>query len=203
VKQSQYDKASEARIDQALVVRARLNNDHRAFELLMRRHQGMVRALLRRLTKGDQAAADDLAQETFLIAWRKLDQFRGEARFATWLYRIAYTHFLKCADKYQSTHDQAESQSDDDDNWKAETAALLDMSQHMDLKIDFERALQHLNPNEQMVLLHCVQLDLSHEEVAQILDMPLGTVKTNATRGKAKLQTWLEAWSNKMKRTIS
>lgn len=199
--QSQHDKAAEARVDQALVLRAHLNNDHRAFEQLVRRHQAMVRALLRRLTKGDHAAADDLAQETFLIAWRKLDQFRGDARFATWLYRIAYTHFLKFSEKYQSVHVETDASSETLDNWQNQCAALLHNSHQMDLRIDFERAMQRLNPNEQMVLLHCVQLDLSHEEVAQILDMPLGTVKTNATRGKAKLQTWLDAWSNKLKRT--
>ena len=198
--QNLHDKAAEARVDQALVLRARLNNDQRAFEQLVRRHQAMVRALLRRLTKGDHAAADDLAQETFLIAWRKLDQFRGDARFSTWLYRIAYTHFLKFADQFQNRHDASLSKAETLDNWENECAALLHSSHHMDLRIDFERALQRLNLNERMVLLHCVQLDLSHEEVAQILDMPLGTVKTNATRGKAKLQTWLEAWNNKLKR---
>jgi RNA polymerase sigma-70 factor (ECF subfamily) len=201
--QSQHDKAAEARIDQALVIRASLNNDQRAFEQLVRRHQAMVRALLRRLTKGDHAAADDLAQETFLIAWRKLDQFRGDARFSTWLYRIAYTHFLKYAEKYQSIHDETVSTSAMQDAWENETAVLLNTSDHMDLQIDFERAMQRLNPNEQLVLLHCVQLDLSHEEVAQILGMSLGTVKTNATRGKAKLQTWLDAWNDKLKRIRS
>ncbi|HEY3521604.1 MAG TPA: sigma-70 family RNA polymerase sigma factor, partial [Rhodanobacteraceae bacterium] len=89
------DSAAEARIDCALVARVRLNDDRNAFEQLLRRHQGMVRAQLRRLLHGDAAAADDLAQETFLLAWRKLDQFRGEAAFSTWLYRIAYSCFLR------------------------------------------------------------------------------------------------------------
>jgi len=85
------DSAAEARIDQALVARVQLDGDRRAFEHLVRRHQGMVRAQLRRLLHGDGIAADDLAQETFMQAWRNLDQFRGEARFSSWLYRIAYT----------------------------------------------------------------------------------------------------------------
>jgi len=89
------DSAAEARIDQSLVARVLLGDDRRAFEQLVRRHQGMVRAQLCRLLHGDQAAADDLAQETFLLAWRKLDQFRSEARFSTWLHRIAYACFLQ------------------------------------------------------------------------------------------------------------
>jgi len=65
----------------------------------------------------------------------------------------------------------------------------------LDLQLDLERAMQRLSAAEQTVLLHCVQLGLSHEEAAYVLTMPLGTVKTHATRGKAKLKTWLAAWS--------
>lgn len=179
------DSAAEARIDQALVARVRLGNDPRAFEQLVRRHQGMVRAQLRRLLHGDHAAADDLAQEAFLLAWRKLDQFRGEARFATWLYRITYACFLQVCRK------KSLPLGDDDDS---ETESLPEPTRASDLRIDLERAMQCLSTSEQTVLLHCVQLGLSHEEAAYVLAMPLGTVKTHATRGKAKLKKWLSAW---------
>ncbi|MGC1547514.1 MAG: RNA polymerase sigma factor [Rhodanobacter sp.] len=179
------DSAAEARIDQALVIRALQGNDHRAFEQLVRRHQGMVRAQLRRLLHGDEAAADDLAQETFLLAWRKLDQFRSEARFSTWLYRIAYSCFL------QAYRRKPPSSGDADDG---EVEQLPAPPQAVDLQLDLERAMQRLSVGERTVLLHCVQLGLSHEETAYVLAMPLGTVKTHATRGKAKLKTWLAAW---------
>ena len=190
--ESMTDKDTEARVDQALVVRALLYNDSRAFEQLMRRHQGMVRAQLRRLLHGDIAAADDLAQETFLQAWRKLDQFRGEARFSTWLYRIAYTCFL------QTNRKKMEGLKDADVGAKADKLDTLSAPiQHaVDLQVDLERAMQRLSDAEQIVLLHCVQLDLSHEEAAQVLGMPLGTVKTNVLRGKAKLRSWLAAWND-------
>lgn len=176
---------AEARIDQALVARARLGNDPRAFEQLVRRHQGMVRAQLRRLLRGDHAAADDLAQETFLLAWRKLDQFRGDARFSTWLYRISYACFLQAYRKKSFPLGGG-----DED----ETALLPAPARSIDLQMDLERAMQRLSVAEQTVLLHCVQLGLSHEEAAYVMAMPLGTVKTHATRGKAKLKTWLAAW---------
>ncbi len=179
------DSAAEARIDQALVVRVRLGNDPRAFEQLVRRHQGMVRAQLRRLLHGDHAAADDLAQEAFVLAWRKLDQFRGEARFSTWLYRITYACFLQVYRK------KSWPVGDDDDS---ETEPQPAPTQAIDLRIDLERAMQRLSTSEQTVLLHCVQLGLSHEEAAYVLAMPLGTVKTHATRGKAKLKKMLSAW---------
>jgi RNA polymerase sigma-70 factor (ECF subfamily) len=180
------DSAAEARIDQSLVARVLLGNDRRAFEQLVRRYQGMVRAQLRRLLHGDEAAADDLAQEAFLLAWRKLDQFRGEAKFSTWLYRIAYSCFLQAYRKRPWPAGDA-----DED----EVEQLSAPSHAVNLQLDFERAMQQLSAAEQTVLLHCVQLGQSHEEAAFVLAMPLGTVKTHATRGKAKLKAWLAAWN--------
>lgn len=143
----------------------------------------MVRAQLRRLLHGDQAAADDLAQETFVLAWRKLDQFRGDAAFRTWLYRIAYSCFLQARRRTpEPTHDD-------------DAIEVPDAPSHpLDLQLDFERALRTLSDAERAVLLHCVQLGLSHEEAAFVLAMPLGTVKSHATRGKAKLKSRLAAW---------
>lgn len=180
------DSEAEARIDQALVARVLLSDDRRAFEQLLRRHQGMVRAQLRRLLHGDHAAADDLAQEAFLLAWRKLGQFRGDARFSTWLYRIAYSCFL------QAYRKKAWPSADVEDG---ELERLQAAPHAVDLQMDVERAMRRLSPAEQAVLLHCVQLGLSHEETAYVLVMPLGTVKTHATRGKAKLKTWLAPWN--------
>src|SRR5690348_11974443 len=145
----------------------------------------MVRAQLRRLLRGDAAAADDLAQETFLLAWRKLDQFRGEARFSTWLYRIAYTCFLQAHRKKTLTVDDA---------GDGELEQVPAPRHAVDLQLDLERAMRRLSIAEQAVLLHCVQMELSHEETAYVLAMPLGTVKSHASRGKAKLKAWLAAW---------
>jgi RNA polymerase sigma factor (sigma-70 family) len=181
------DAVAQARVDQALVARVLLADDRRAFEQLLRRHQGMVRAQLRRLLNGDHARADDLAQETFLLAWRKLDQFRGDARFSTWLHRIAYTCFLQARRKLSlpSGHDD-HGGSDADEQAAAPHA--------MDLHLDIESAMQRLSAAEQKVLLHCVQLGMSHGETSYVLAMPLGTVKTHAAQGKAKLRALLADW---------
>lgn len=179
------DREAGACIDKALVARVLLGNDQRAFEQLVRRHQGMVRAQLRRLLRGDAAAADDLAQETFLLAWKKLGQFRGDAQFSTWLYRIAYSCFLQA--RRRSSWIENRTQEDAVDELQAPMDAT-------DLKLDLARAMRHLSDAEQMVLLHCVQLGLSHEEAAYVLDMPLGTVKTHALRGKTKLRQRMTAW---------
>lgn len=179
------DHAAEARVDQALVARVLLAGDRRAFEQLLRRHQGMVRAQLRRLLHGDDAKADDLAQETFLLAWRKLHQFRGEARFSTWLYRIAYSCFLQALRKLPSSVRELDGDA---------INAISPPAHAIDMRLDIESAMRHLSAAEQIVLLHCVQMGLSHDETAFVLDMPLGTVKSHAARGKTKLRALLADW---------
>ncbi|WP_413974887.1 RNA polymerase sigma factor [Stenotrophomonas acidaminiphila] len=177
------DDAAAARVDQALAARAR-HGDRQAFEHLVRRHQGMVRAQLRRLLHGDHGLADDLAQETFLLAWRNLVQFRGDAQFSTWLYRIAYTCFL-----------QSRRQPAQRERTEPESLDLLPAPAHgIDLQLDLQRCMGRLSAAEQAVLLHCVQMGLSHDQAAYVLSMPLGTVKTHALRGKAKLKACLAAW---------
>ena len=182
---SVIDSMESEHIDRALVARVLLTDDRRAFEQLVRRHQGMVRAQLRRLLHGDNAEADDLAQETFLLAWRKLHQFRGEARFSTWLYRIAYTCFLQAYRKRSS--DAMVMNSD-------EIELPTSVRDATELRLDVEKAMRRLSMPEQAVLWHVVQLGLSHDEAAYVLAMPLGTVKSHARRGKAKLRTQLADW---------
>src|SRR5438445_10407725 len=85
--------------DAQLIARCVVGDDRHAFAELVRRHQSTVRACLRKLTAGNAALADDLSQETFLLAYRNLQSFRHEAKFSTWLYRIAYNVFLADARK--------------------------------------------------------------------------------------------------------
>jgi RNA polymerase sigma-70 factor (ECF subfamily) len=183
--------------DLALVARVLAGDDRHAFAALVRRHQGPVRALLRRLCKGDDAFADDLAQETFLLAHRKLDQFRGDARFSTWIYRIAYNSFLMAI---RSRHpeesldeNRVEADTDDRDGppdlHPEETAA--------DLQMDLQRALAILSPAERAVIAQCYYLDRSHEEAAYALNCPLGTVKSHVSRAKQKLKAHLQVWESR------
>lgn len=183
------DSDAQARIDAALVERAVREADARVFDILVRRHQGLVRAQLRRLLGDDPALADDLAQETFVIAWRKLAQFRGESRFSTWLYRIAYS----CFQQYWRGR-----------GWRARQESALDgndgeapgaATSSPELGLDLEAALRCLSDKQQAAVLYCVQIGLSHEEAALVLDMPLGSVKTHVARGKAKLRQLLQDWA--------
>lgn len=158
------------------------------FEALVRAHQSHVRRQLRRLTKGDDALADDLAQETFVLAWRHIGSFRGDARVATWLYRIAYNAFLA---HRRSAHEHRHEPLDDEHA----TEIVADRSRQSAQRIDIERALSALPEAERMALIHCFGLDLSHAEAAEVLGWPLGTLKSHVARGKARLRERLAAWN--------
>jgi RNA polymerase sigma-70 factor (ECF subfamily) len=171
--------------DADLIARVLQAGDPNAFGELVRRYQSPVRSFLRKLTRGDAALADDLAQETFLRAWRKLETFRGEARFSSWLFGIAVNEFrgrLRRA-RRQPWDEPGDQASDVEPVVEAPPAGL---------RLDLDEALLRLTLAERAAILLCCQHGLTHEEAAQSLCSPLGTVKTNILRGKAKLRRWLE-----------
>ncbi len=177
--------------DAALIARVVVSDDRHAFSELVRRHQSAVRATLRKLTRGNSALADDLAQETFLLAYRNLKSFRQEARFSTWLYRIAYNAFLADARKMKELPllEDAESSA------PAEATEAEGVARGATLSIDLERAMNVLSEAERAAIVQCYHNDLTHEEAAAVLGCPVGTVKTHILRAKEKLRTRLGAWA--------
>ena len=166
--------------DSALVAQVMASGDVAAFSALARLHQSKVRGLLLRLTRGNHAAADDLAQDTFLAAWRGIAAFRGESSFATWLYRIAYSRFLMQARK-RKPEDQANDWHESTPSGESAVLACVDL----------ERAFAKLSPVECAALTMCFALGLSHSEAADAMDLPLGTLKSHVLRGREKLKTLL------------
>lgn len=175
---------SPAAPDDAALVRAIQSTDDRAaFAQLVQRHQSTVRTVLRRLTRGDAGLADDLAQETFVLAWRNIRHFRFEARFSTWIYRIAINAWRSEARR------KRELLLDADD-----VSAIEEVGEDppdIVSRLDLERALATLSDGERAAIAACYYADLSHEEAAQALGIPVGTVKTHVLRGKAKLRARL------------
>jgi len=179
--------------DEALIARVVVSDDRHAFGELVRRHQSSVRATLRKLVGGNTALADDLAQETFLLAYRKLKQFRQEARFSTWLYRIAYNVFL--ADARRMKELPMAEDGDPDELAQGHGEAGASVSRRAALSIDLERAMSVLSDAERAAIVQCYHNDLSHEEAAAVLGCPVGTVKTHILRAKQKLKARLGAWA--------
>ena len=185
--------------DAELIARAVVGDDRHAYAELVRRHQSAVRACLRRLTAGNHALADDLAQETFVLAWRNLKSFRQEARFSTWLYRIATNCWLADARKRKETllgDSDADVAEDVDDGGVAEGGGAPDHARGAALRIDMERAMAVLTEAERAAIVQCYHNDLSHEEAAFVLGCPVGTVKTHIHRAKQKLKVALASWAD-------
>jgi RNA polymerase sigma-70 factor (ECF subfamily) len=168
-----------------LIQRVIATHDRRAFGELVRLHQSQLRYSLRQLTGWDEALADDLAQETFIRAWKSIGQFRGDARFFTWLYRIAYNCFA-------AHHRSRKPEESADEEFLEQHGGSTDHS--VDLHRDFAIALAQFPPQQRMVLHLHMQREMTHEEIAGLLDCPLGTVKSHIQRGREKLQEKLSAW---------
>ena len=168
--------------DAELVARVVAADDRSAFELLVRRHQSPLRNFLRRLARSDHARADDLAQETFIKAYRSIHTYRGTAKFSSWLYRIAYNTFLN--------DERGRLPAAEFD--EAQHAAVADRAAHAGDELDIDRALQLLSTRQQAVFDLHYRKGMTHEEVANALELPLGTVKSDLARGHERLRTYFE-----------
>lgn len=154
----------------------------------VRRHQARLRVWLRRLVNGDATLADDLAQEAFLRAYRARHGFRGEASAHTWLVRIA----LSAWQDHQRSQSawpvvRWEEGRDADD-----THPDAPVEEDLGLRMDVDRALNRLTPAQRAVVIHACWADMSQSEIAQALDLPLGSVKTHYRRAMRRLAADLE-----------
>lgn len=174
-------------MSEAQLIRRAAEGDGNAFAALVRSHQSRLRGFLRRMTRGDHALADDLAQETFLEAHRKIAGYRAEGSFAAWLYAIAYSRYLMEARrrKLEPLHETEEPHPE-----------CLPPEKAGALKLDLERAMRQLSPPERAALTLCFALGFSHEEAATALAVPLGTVKSHVARGREKLKAMLHLWKS-------
>ena len=173
--------------DVALVDRVR-RGDLAAFEELYRAHSGRLYSVACRML-GNQADAEDLLQEIFLAAHRKLDSFRGESALGTWLYRLATN---LCLDHLRSraarTNQLTDSLDDEPAALDAESRGLADRTV---TKMDLERALAQLPEGcRAAFVLHDVE-GLEHREVAQALGIAEGTSKSQVHKARLKLRRLL------------
>jgi RNA polymerase sigma-70 factor, ECF subfamily len=167
--------------DADLIARVLVQSDHNAFGELVRRYQSPVRGFLAKMSGGDAHLADDLAQETFVKAWKNLNSYRSEAKFSTWLFGIACNEWRMHARGRKEV--ALEELSDPPPEAEQPPAAAASR-----LRLDLAEAMKTLTEGERAAIVLCCQNGLSHEEAAQALDCPLGTVKTNVLRGKEKLR---------------
>lgn len=165
--------------DEALAKEAKRGSTQ-AFETLVRRNQSLVRGFLRRLAAGDAALADDLAQETFVMAWRRIGSFEAKGSFKGWLCRIAYTQFLQ-----NRRSSKASQRREDAVMAMAET--VQDDRNAAEARMDLDKVMGVLTPEQRAAMALCYGEGMSHAEAAEALGLPLGTVKSHVVRGRAKV----------------
>jgi len=169
--------------DTVLVVRAR-DGDRLALEELVRRHQDDVQRLAAHLLR-DPEDARDAAQESLAKLCTRIDQYRGEARFSTWLHRLVVN---TCHDLQQRQarrrHEQLREDGAELGTGDPCTAVLESAGSRPALL----RALAGLSPAQRRVVLLRDVLSLSYDEIARELDLPVGTVKSHAHRAHGALR---------------
>ena len=171
----------------ALVERCR-RGELGAFEEIYRVHSPRLFALIHRMV-GNPADAEDLLQEVFLAAHRKLDGFRGESALGTWLYRLATNH---CLDYLRSRAAKTGQVTDamDDEPMLADPGSRAIVESTV-VKMDLERALAQLPSGcRAAFLLHDVE-GLEHREVAETLGIAEGTSKSQVHKARLKLRALL------------
>jgi len=158
------------------LVRKAQRGDKRAFGELVERHQAKVFTLVAR-TLGSQADAADAAQEAFLRAWLALPRFRGDARFSTWLYRIALN----------AAHDQRLKRRVESPAELPEKADPRDPYIEHELSRDLQRALGALDEDFRLAVVLYDILGCSYAEIAELTRVAEGTVKSRIHRGRTEL----------------
>jgi RNA polymerase sigma-70 factor (ECF subfamily) len=166
------------------LVRRAQTGDHEAFSALVVEYQSFVFNLALRAI-GDPREAEDIAQEAFVRAWQALPRFRGQAQFRTWLYRIVTN--LCYTRRPRLRRELADVGTDDvatllDGSWRNP----VDQMERAELRRFLHHQIALLPQAQRMLLMLRFQQELSYEDIAAIVDMPLGTVKTGIFRARLR-----------------
>jgi RNA polymerase sigma-70 factor, ECF subfamily len=177
--------------DELTLIRLAQAGSQQAFGELVLTHQRFVYNLALRAVSSPQEA-EDISQEAFVRAWQALPRFRGQSAFGTWLYRIVIN--LCCDRQPRLQRDlQALPLDIDNDRFTAECPPVEKWLDANELRSMLHHRVDALPASYRvLVLLRYVQ-ELSYEEIATVLNMPMGTVKTGLFRAKAALRQALEA----------
>ncbi len=176
----------------ALLVQRTLSGDQRAFELLVLKYQRRIKRLVARMVR-DVDLVDDIAQETFIRAYRALHQFRGDAQFYTWLYRIAVNTAKKALLdlKRDPTISEAFFRTGDDDDETSGIGLELSTGETPETELAAKDIARTVNsaldalPEELRQALVLREIDgLSYEEIAEVMACPIGTVRSRIFRAR-------------------
>ena len=177
---AEADRSAERRRDDALVTAAQ-QGDQRALEQLLRHHQPRLHALCRRMTRNDADALDAL-QEALLAIVRGLHRFDGRAAFGTWAYRVATNACLDELRRLRRVPDPGLPEVE-----HAPRGGRPEVDDRVSDRLDLDGALADLAPEFRAPVVLRDQLGLDYAEIAEVLDLAPGTVRSRISRGRAAL----------------
>jgi len=163
------------------IVLLAMNGDDAAYGELVRRRQGAIRNLLRRLTR-EASLADDLAQQTFVHGWQSIRYLKSPGAFGGWLRKLAVNFWLQHA---RSPKQEVAL----DENLRAEYPAAT-----VSRQLDLDAALAQLPRDARLCIVLAYNEGMTHREISETTSIPLGTVKSHITRGSARLRELLQAY---------
>lgn len=198
------NKSDQPDIEAAELIAAR-QGDENAFESLVHRYEKRVFALSLRMCRNPEDARE-AAQEAFLSAWQGLSSFRGDSGFSTWLYRLAYNACIDLIRREKRQHtaplsfeDYAEHSLNLPDPQDRPAEAL----EKKELRRTVEKGIRSLSPEYRTVLILRELQQLSYQEIADTLELDLGTVKSRINRGRKQLQKFLRESGNFSPRSLA
>jgi RNA polymerase sigma-70 factor, ECF subfamily len=176
-------------ISDAECVRRLQRGETNAFEILVRRHEKTIFNLVYRML-GDYDEAAEISQEVFLSAFRAVGQFRGESNFSTWLYRIALNH-ASTRRKSLGTRQQKIVSMEKADPLSDPLPGPPELFEKQEVRERVQLALKQLDPEDAAVILLRDLQDVPYDEVARVLEIPVGTVKSRLHRARQALKSRL------------
>ncbi|WP_439098884.1 RNA polymerase sigma factor [Bowmanella dokdonensis] len=157
--------------------------DRQAYRQLYTEHVGMVHGLCYRLTGGDRALAEDATQEVFIQLWRKIGNYRGDSKFSTWLHSVSSNVCVSYIRKQRGWWQRMFNIED--------SAAMQETAEGSTGEVDIEAYVQRLPERARMVfVLHAIE-GYRHEEIAEMMDMAVGSSKAQFHRAKQLMQEWM------------
>lgn len=179
---------------ETILIRRAQKGDHDAFSALVNEHQRYVYNLALRVVKNEDEALD-LAQEAFVRAWAALSNFKGQSQFRTWLYRIVTN---LCYNRLPNLRRSLNDLGDDVLENMPESSSGFDNPargfESNELRSHLHGAIDMLDENYRLLIALRYQDELSYDEIAAALNLPLGTVKTGLFRAKEQLRKALEMY---------
>ncbi len=198
--------SEELESDSYLVERT-LDGDVAGYEKLVTRYQNKIMGYVARMTNGDREEAEDITQEAFIKAYRNLDSFRGQASFSTWLYKIATNLCIDRARTRKRRPQQAYSLDEpfdkEEDSGGREIADLrFEPSKGVErdeLRTLVRQTVSEMPEKQRQVLIMCDLQGMAYENIAEVLSIPLGTVKSRIFHARADLARRLKPYMSGVK----